>query len=71
MLVSVFSVLFRDDLELIPLLMECEKFDLVFVTERFKTALVEGGDDDDVLLDLYLEAFREILKFVFIVFVLE
>lgn len=48
--------------------MECEKFDLVFVTERFRSALI---DDDDVLLDLYLEAFREILKFVVIVIVLE
>lgn len=46
--------------------MECEKFDLVFVTEKFRSAL-HDGDDDDVLLDLYLEAFREILKFVFIV----
>lgn len=45
--------------------MECEKFDLVYVTERFKSAL-QDGDDDDVLLDLYLEAFREILKFVLI-----
>lgn len=65
------SVLFRKDLDLInysPCSMECEKFDLVFVTERFKSALT---DDDDVLLDLYLEAFREILKFVVIVIVLE
>lgn len=44
-----------------PCSMECEKFDLVFVTERFKSAL-KSGDDDDVVLDLYLEAFREILK---------
>lgn len=51
--------------------MECEKFDLVFVTEKFKGALVQNGDDGDVLLDLYLEAFREILKFVFIVIVFE
>lgn len=43
--------------------MDYDKFDLVLVTNKFKSS-IEG--DDDVLLDLYLEAFREILKFVYI-----
>lgn len=38
--------------------METEKFDLVFVTEKFKSSL----NDEDILMDCYLEAFREILK---------
>lgn len=42
--------------------MDCEKFDLVYVAEKFKTSLEQ---EDDVLLDFYLEAFREILKYVF------
>lgn len=41
--------------------MEDEKFDLKLVTERFKCALEK---EDDVLMDLYLLAFKEILKFV-------
>jgi len=40
--------------------MEDEKFDLKLVTERFKGSLEK---EDDVLMDLYLLAFREILKF--------
>jgi hypothetical protein len=39
--------------------MENEKFDLVLVTERFKSAIEV---EDDVLMDFYLLAFREILK---------
>jgi hypothetical protein len=39
--------------------MEGEKFDLVFVAERFKSSL---DGETDVLMDFYLEAFREILK---------
>jgi hypothetical protein len=42
--------------------MESEKFDLSLVAERFKNAL---NQDDDVFMDFYLEAFREILKFVY------
>lgn len=45
--------------------MESEKFDLVLVTERFKNAL---NEEDDVMMDFYLLAFREILKFVFFVY---
>lgn len=41
--------------------MECEKFDVVLVTEIFKNSLEQ---EDDVLMDYYLLAFREILKFV-------
>lgn len=37
-----------------------EKFDLVVVAEKFSKSL--ESSDDDVLMDLYLEAFREILK---------
>lgn len=48
--------------------MESEKFDLVLVTERFKNAL---NEEDDVMMDFYLLAFREILKFVFFVFIYE
>jgi len=40
--------------------MEDEKFDLKLVAERFKSSLEK---EDDVLMDLYLLAFREILKF--------
>lgn len=43
--------------------MEAEKFDLLLVTEKFKSSLEL---DDDVLMDLYLQAFHEILKFVLI-----
>lgn len=43
--------------------MESEKFDLVLVTERFKSSIEL---EDDVKLDLYLLSFREILKFVYI-----
>lgn len=43
--------------------MESEKFDLVVVTERFKNSIER---DDDVLMDFYLQAFREILKFVYL-----
>lgn len=42
--------------------MEVEKFDLLYVTEKFKKSI--EGDDGDVRLDLYLQAFREILKYV-------
>lgn len=42
--------------------MESEKFDLVLVTETFKNSI---ENEDDVLMDFYLQAFREILKFVF------
>lgn len=42
--------------------MDSEKFDLVYVTETFKSSIVK---EDDVLMDSYLLAFREILKFVF------
>lgn len=38
--------------------MEAEKFDLIVVTDLFKSSL----KDDDVLMDSYLLAFREILK---------
>ena len=41
--------------------MESEKFDLALVADRFKSSLEQ---DDDVLMDTYLQAFREILKFV-------
>lgn len=43
--------------------MENEKFDLVFVTEKFKNAVAV---EDDVLMDFYLQAFREILKYVIV-----
>lgn len=39
--------------------MENEKFDLILVTERFKKAIEV---EEDVLMDSYLLAFREILK---------
>lgn len=39
---------------------DCEKFDLVYVAEKFSKSL--ESTDDDVLMDFYLEAFREILK---------
>lgn len=39
---------------------ECEKFDIVFVSEQFQTSI--KSTEDDVLLDCYLKAFREILK---------
>lgn len=42
--------------------MESGKFDLIFVTERFKSAL---ESEDDILIEFYLQAFREILKFVY------
>lgn len=42
--------------------METEKFDLVLVTEKFKGA---SEFEDDILMDFYLQAFREILKYVF------
>lgn len=45
--------------------MDCEKFDLEFVRDKFQRA-VELNDVDDVLIDFYLEAFHEILKFVLI-----
>lgn len=38
--------------------MEGEKFDLIVVTDLFKSSL----KDDDVFMDAYLLAFREILK---------
>lgn len=41
--------------------MESDKFDLVVVTEGFRNSLEQ---EDDVLMDFYLLAFREILKFV-------
>lgn len=44
--------------------MEDEKFDLLLVSERFKNALEQ---EDDVLIDYYLLAFREIMKLVFFV----
>lgn len=44
--------------------MEDEKFDLKFVAERFSSSLSKDGED--VLMDFYLEAFREILKFVYL-----
>lgn len=47
--------------------METEKFDLVFVTEKFKGSL----DNEDIFMDFYLQAFREILKFVLILLALE
>lgn len=40
--------------------MSQEKFDLVKVSEHFKTSL---KDDDDVLLDEYLDGYRELYKF--------
>lgn len=43
--------------------MDDGKFDLTLVAERFKNSL---NQDDDVLMDFYLEAFREILKFVYL-----
>lgn len=43
--------------------MEDEKFDLLLVSERFRSALEQG---DDVLIDYYLLAFREIMKLVFL-----
>lgn len=48
--------------------MESEKFDLVFVTEKFKESLEH---EEDVLLEFYLQAFREILKFVLILLLFE
>lgn len=46
--------------------MELEKFDLLFVTEKFQRSI--EGNDEDVKIDLYLQAFREILKYVHIEF---
>lgn len=43
--------------------MASDKFDLVVVTEKFKDSLEA---EDDVLMDFYLLAFREILKLVFV-----
>ncbi|CRK86173.1 CLUMA_CG000230, isoform A [Clunio marinus] len=40
--------------------MDSNKFDLLFVAEKFKNSL---NHEDDVLINFYLEAFREILKF--------
>lgn len=42
--------------------MDSGKFDLIFVTDRFKSAL---ESEDDISIEFYLQAFREILKFVY------
>lgn len=39
---------------------EKEKFDIVFVSEQLTSSI--KSTDDDVLLESYLVAFREILK---------
>lgn len=39
---------------------ESDKFDIVFVSEQFESSI--KLTEDDVLLDSYLKAFREILK---------
>ena len=42
--------------------MDSGMFDLIFVTDRFKSAL---ESEDDISIEFYLQAFREILKFVY------
>ncbi|CAO1305974.1 unnamed protein product [Diamesa hyperborea] len=43
--------------------MSSEKFDLLVVTEHFQSALDKNEENSDIVLDFYLLAFREILKF--------
>lgn len=44
--------------------MSSEKFDLLVVTEHFHSALDKNEENTDIVLDFYLLAFREILKYV-------
>lgn len=44
--------------------MSSEKFDLLVVTEHFQSALDKNEENSDIVLDFYLLAFREILKYV-------
>lgn len=43
--------------------MEADLFDITVVIDKFMKA--SEGSEDDVVMDCYLEAFREILKYFF------